>query len=42
VELQETPRGNLEEDVMVLSGILPLALQVQGVIIRLAFHIKAF
>jgi hypothetical protein len=41
VELQETPKGNLEEDVMVLSEILPLALQVQRVIVRLAFHIKA-
>jgi hypothetical protein len=41
VELQETPRGSLEEDVMVLPEILPLALQVQRVVVRLAFHIKA-
>jgi hypothetical protein len=43
VELQgETPEGDLEEDVMVLSEILPLALQAQRVIVRLAFHIKTF
>jgi hypothetical protein len=43
VELQgETPEGDLEEDVTVLPEILPLALQVQRVIVRLAFHIKTF
>jgi len=41
VELQETPRGNLGEDVTVLPEIIPLALQVQRVIVRLAFYIKA-
>jgi hypothetical protein len=39
---RETPKGNLEEDVTVLPEILPLTLQVQRVIVRLAFHIKAF
>jgi hypothetical protein len=43
VELQgETPEGDLEEDVTVLPEILPLTLQVQRVIVRLAFHIKTF